>query len=65
MTTQQQAETNVLAHKVCTRDVDLKLAKLILVETQTLEFEWVVQQTATLLEKAKLRQSHTIYVSSS
>lgn len=33
MTTQQQAETNVLAHKVRTRDVDLEVAKLILVGT--------------------------------
>lgn len=41
MTTQQQAETNVLAHK-------------------TLEFEWVVQKTATLIEKTKLRQSHSV-----
>lgn len=45
-------------------DVDLEAAKLILMKPQTLGFEWVVQQTATLIEKAKLRQSHTIYVSS-
>ena len=67
MTTQQQAETSVLAHKVWTRGVGVgfEAAKLILMATQTLQFEWVVQETATLLEKAKLRQSHSVTVSHS
>lgn len=38
----------------------IELTPLVL---QALEIDWVVEETATLVKKARLRQAHTIYVS--
>jgi hypothetical protein len=55
----------MLTHKVCPRDVVVEATKLILVVRQTLEFEWAVPETATLVKKARLRQRLSVYVSPS
>jgi hypothetical protein len=42
--------------------VRIVLTPLVL---QTLEIDWVVEETTTLVKKARLRQGHAVYVSPS